>query len=254
MFNLSGKCAIVTGGGQGLGKAMAFALAQEGADVVIVDINLDNARDVANKINERIGRNSLAIKANVIKKEDISIMLKKTINKFKKIDILVNNAGISDPVPAEEMPEEKWQNVIEVNMKGTFLCTQVVVREMIKSRKGKIINIASIAGINVPKGFNNSSNYCTSKAGIIMMTRVWAVEWAKYNINVNCISPGFMKTPLMEKAMKNQEIYQTMISNTPLRRMGNPEDLSGAVVFLASEDSNYITGQNIIVDGGYTLW
>jgi NAD(P)-dependent dehydrogenase (short-subunit alcohol dehydrogenase family) len=244
-MKLKGQVAIVTGAGQGIGEAIALAFAREGAAVVVDDINPKTARKVAKGINER-GGTALAIKADVSNADEVNILVEKTMEHFKKIDILVNNAGIIKIAPVLELTEADWDDVIDVNVKGQFLCSKAVAKHMIKQKRGKIINIASI-GAHV--GALGSAAYTVSKVGILQLTKVLAVEWGKYNINVNVVSPGLTMTVMAEYVTKKLPSSQG-IDRVPLRRLAKPEDIADAVLFLASSESDYITGQEIIVDGG----
>lgn len=250
LYELSNRKAIVTGAGQGLGQAMAMALAEAGADVVIADINIDTAQQTAAEI-EKLGRKSLVVKMDVSKSDEINQAIDMVIKEFGRIDILVNNAGINRRVPAEKMSETDWRKVIDVNLTGVFLCSQAVGREMIKQMNGKIINVASMSGMIVNKGITQTA-YCAAKAGVILLTKTLAVEWAKYNIWVNSISPGWMRTSLVESEfIADKKRYQEIIEDTPMRRFGEPKELGPAVVYLASEASSFVTGENLVIDGGY---
>jgi len=257
LFDLKSKIAIVTGAGSGLGKSMAIGLAKAGASVVVADINVSSAEETADEI-RKIGRNTLSIGVDVTNSDQVNKMTEKVINEFGKIDILINSAGIvrrgAERVPLEKVSEEEWDEVIKVNLKGTFLCAQRVGREMIKQKKGKIINIASMSGMIVNKGLTGVGVYCVSKAGVIMLTKALAVEWAKYNINVNCISPGYMKTPMTARTRSDPIISRIQLDMTPLNRYGEPDEVVGAAIFLASDASSYMTGSNLVIDGGYTAW
>lgn len=253
LFRLTGRVAIVTGAAQGLGEAMAQALAEAGADIVIADINEDLARSTAERISNITGRKCIALRADVTKESDIDVMVKDTIDRFGKIDILVNNAGIVRHVPAEEMSRKDWDDVINLNLTAVFLCSQRVGRHMIKRNQGCIINIASMSGIIV----NNPQpqvSYNASKAGVIMLTRSLAAEWAKYGIRVNAIAPGYMETAMTKELLKTEMALKNWIGMTPMKRPGQPWELGGAVVYLASEASSFMTGQVLVIDGGYTLW
>lgn len=252
LFELNGRNALVTGGGQGLGRAIAIALAEAGAHVAVADINKKTASHVSEKIRS-FGKNSLAIKADVSRREDVEIMTRETIKNLGTIDILVNNAGIKRSAPSEKMGEKDWSEVIDVNLTGTFLCCQLAAREMIKKRRGKIINIASMSAQIVNKGTAQASYY-VSKSGVLMLTKALAAEWAKYNINVNSISPGYFRTPLTEKFITDTQKYRERMAMVPLGRLGKPYEIGSAVVFLASSASDFVTGHNLTVDGGYTLW
>jgi len=250
MFDLSHEKAIVTGASRGLGKEMALALAEAGADVAIADINLEEAKKVVQQIVE-LGRDSVAIKADISKTQDVENMVKEAKSRFGKIDILINNAGIARIAPAEEMTKEEWDRVLDVNLTGVFLCAQAVGREMIKQRKGNIINISSMSALIVNKP-QKILSYCVSKAGVSMLTKVLATEWAKYNIRVNAIAPGYMKTPLVVDLL--EKWGDEWRSLTPMGRLGDPREIKGLAVFLASRASSFMTGSILLMDGGYTAW
>jgi len=247
-LKLEGKVAIVTGSGQGIGKGIALQLAKEGARVVVSDIAQENIDKTADEI-KSLGLEAIGIKADISNAEEVNQLVKTTVEKFGRIDILVNNAGIYPFKLLTEMKEEDWDKVLNVNLKGVFNCTKAVLPEMIKQKNGNIINIASIAGAVV--GYLNLSHYSASKAGILGFTRSAALELAQHGIRVNAIAPGAIETP-GTKVLGNEALKQ-FAQMIPLKRMGQPEDVAKAVVFLASDDSNYITGQLIVVDGGYTL-
>ncbi len=246
-FNLEGKTAVVTGASYGLGKAMAVGLAEAGADVVVVSRKLKNLSEVKNEI-EGLGRRVLPLKCDVSKITDVKNIINKILKEFKKIDILVNNAGITIRKEAVKYSDNDWDRVINTNLKGVFLCCREAGKVMIKQKKGKIINIASlmsfIGGITIPA-------YSASKGGVALLTKAFSNDWAKYNINVNAIAPGYFKTPLTEKLLHNKVRYPQIISRIPMGKWGKPDDLKGTVVFLASEASNYISGHIIVVDGGW---
>ncbi len=249
IFNLNEKVAIVTGGGRGLGRIMALALADAGADVVVTDLLISEAKEVAKEILLK-RRRSLAIKADVSKAMQVEKMVTKVMEQFRRADILVNNAGINIISPAEDFAVEDWNKVLSINLTGVFLCAQAFGRVMIKQGKGKIVNIASVAGmVGTP---HNAAAYNSAKAGVINLTRSLAIEWGKYNINVNAIAPGMIETDLTKKRLENKEYNKYWIDRTPLRRIGRPEDLIGAVIYLSSEASNWLTGHTIVIDGGYT--
>lgn len=250
MFDLRGEKAIVTGAAQGLGEQIALGLAEAGADIAVVDINIDGAVRVAESI-RNIGRESISIKADVTKINDVENMVEMVKDRFGKIDILVNNAGIVNNLPAEQITKEEWDRVIEVNLSGVFLCAQVVGREMIKQKKGNIINISSMSGLVVNRP-QPQIHYNTSKAGVIMITKSLAGEWAKYNIRVNAIAPGYMRTPLVDKVFP--KYGKGWSSLTPMGRIGDPSEIKGPALFLASRASSFVTGSVLVMDGGYTLW
>jgi len=246
-MKLEGKVAIVTGAGMGIGRAIALTLAQEGADIVTADIDLELAKKVNEEI-KSLGRQAQAIKADVSSSEEVNQLVNKTLDNFKRIDILINNAGITELAPAEEMTETLWDKHIDICLKGPFLCSQAVGRQMIKQKRGKIVNIASIAGHVAMPG---NAAYGASKGGVLQLTRVLAVEWAKYNINVNAVSPGVTMTAIVENMMKDHpEMVKNYLARIPTRRAAKPEDIANAVLFLVSSESDDVTGQEIIVDGG----
>jgi len=246
-MNLKNKVAIVTGARRGIGKAIALELAKKGASVVVSDINLEEQKQVVEEI-KNLGQKALAIKADVTRKKEINSMIEKTINEFGQIDILVNNAGISGLKQFESMTEKDWDKVLDINLKGVFLCTKTVLKHMIQQKSGKIISIASIAG---KVGFRGASAYCASKAGIINFTKELALELAPKNINVNAIAPGIIKTKMTKDMLEDKEQRKGLMQSIPLNRVGKPEDIGKAAAFLASSDADYITGHTLVVDGGW---
>lgn len=246
-MRLKGKVAIVTGGGQGIGRAIALALAREGAAVVVNDINLESAKKVTDEIKKQGGQ-AQPIKADVSKGEEVNKLVKETLDNFKTIDILVNNAGTGKLIPAIELTEAQWDSIIDINLKGQFLCSQAVAKHMIEQKRGKIVNIAALSGRVAMPGL---AAYGASKGGVLQLTRVLAIEWAKYNINVNAVSPGITLTALVEHAFKEEpDLLKGYLERIPLRQAAKPEDIANAVLFLASAEADDITGQEITVDGG----
>jgi 3-oxoacyl-[acyl-carrier protein] reductase len=247
---LSGKVAVITGAGSGIGRAIALLFAKEGADVVILDVDLEAAEKVASEI-KALGREAMALKVDVSNYYEVKEAAKRVIEKFGKVDILVNNAGITKRIEAEKISLEEWNKVIGVDLNGTFFCSQAFGREMIKRRSGKIINISSQAAIGATPF---EAHYVAAKSGIIGLTKALAVEWARYGILVNCICPGFTETPLTKRLMSQlpPEVFAERIRRIPLGRPAQPEDQAKVALFLASSDSDYITGQAIPVDGGTT--
>ena len=248
LFDVAERKALVTGAGRGIGRVLALALAEAGCDVSILVRNLKDAEPVLKEI-ERSGRKGIAVQADVRKKGQVDKAFADTVQQLGRLDICVNNAGISMQKPAEEMPEEDWDSILDTNMKGVFLCCQAAARTMIPQKQGSIINIASLSGsaVNVPQ---KQAVYNTSKAGVVMLTKSVAVEWAQYGIRVNSISPGYIKTEMTLAGMSH--FFPAWESLTPMGRLGEPEELRGAVLFLASDASSYVTGHDLVIDGGYT--
>lgn len=247
MFSVKDKVAIVTGAGQGIGREIALSLAKNGAKVVLIDIS-DKILEVLKEV-EKLEREGLAVKCDVSNVNEVEKAVKEVLGKFGRVDILVNNAGIYPFKPLTEMTEKDWDKVLNVNLKGTFLLTRAVLPKMIEQRNGKIINIASIAGSVV--GYPNLTHYSASKGGMVGFTRAVALEVAQHGINVNAVSPGPILTPGTE--VLGKEMYEEIRRSIPLGRWGLPEDVANLVVFLASDESSFITGQNIVIDGGLTV-
>lgn len=247
-FRLDKKIALVTGGSKGIGLAMACALGLHGANVVIASRNVGDLK----KVTEEMSRKGLSfswIQADVTDKESVQLMIEQIIQQYGRLDILVNNAGMNIRKPLVEIEEEEWDQVLNTNLKGIFLVGQAAAKQMIKQGNGKIINISSIfGGVGMP--FQTS--YAASKGGINQLTKVWASELSPYNINVNAIAPAYIKTPMTGAWLQDEERYQEIVKNTMLNRIGEPEDVAGPVVFLASDAANYITGHILYVDGGWT--
>lgn len=247
-MNLKGKIALVTGGTRGIGREIALRLAKEGANLAITYTSKEEqALDVVNEIKNH-GVNAIAVKANVINNDDVLNMVKTVEEELGTIDILVNNAGITKDNLIIRMTEEDWDSVIDVNLKGVFLSTKAVARAMMKKRYGKIINISSVVGVN---GNAGQGNYSASKAGVIGFTKSMAKELASRGIRVNAIAPGFIETDMT--SILKEGIKDAMIKNIPLCSFGKPKDIANLVAFLASEESDYITGQVIKVDGGMAI-
>jgi len=245
-MRLKNKVSIVTGGAQGIGKAVCLAFAREGADVVVADIIPQKTEEVSGQI-EAMGRKSLYFELDVSNGKQVKEMVETTVNTFGKIDVLSNVAGIIQKSTIEDLSEEDWDRVMGVNLKGTFLCSQAVGREMIKKEGGCIVNTASIAGHTSQV---NAGAYSPSKAGIISLTKLMAVEWAKYNIRVNAVSPGPVKTPLTDFLYNTEELYKRRAKAVPMNRFAMPEEVAETVIFLACDQSSYITGHSLVVDGG----
>lgn len=247
-MELAGKNALVTGGSRGIGKAIALELAKQGANVAI---NYSNNKELAEEVVREIQKynvKSIAVKADVSKEEEVNNMIKSIKEIFGSIDILVNNAGITKDTLLLRMKIEDWQKVIDINLKGTFLCTKAVIRDMMRQKYGKIVNIASVVGIT---GNAGQANYSASKAGIIGFTKSVAKELAVKNININAIAPGFIQTDMTDEL--SDSIKAEMLNAIPMKRYGKPEDIANVVAFLCSEKASYITGQVIHVDGGMVM-
>ena len=248
LFSLRDKVALVTGAGKGLGKSMALALSESGAHVVVVSRTLPDIEATAKEIQEN-GVKSLPIAVDVTKEEDVVRMVETVLREFKTIDILVNNVGTFIGGPFLEFSVDNWHKMLEINLTSTYLCSKVVGKHMVERKNGKIINISSALGIF---GARDSGAYCASKGGVIQLTKALAIEWAKYNINVNSIAPYSLETEKTRNMLEDEKVKKALISKIPLSRIGQPSDVSGTVVFLASKASDYITGQVIFVDGGFS--
>ncbi|CAN5539964.1 SDR family oxidoreductase [soil metagenome] len=253
LFRLDGKTAIVTGGGRGLGQYMAEALSDAGANVVICSRKLEPLQEVRDEIQARGGK-ALAVACDVTDPDDVEKVVSEAEENFGSVDILVNNSGATWGAPASEMPLEKFNQVVQVNVNGTFLMSQAVGRRMIEAgTAGTIINISSVAGIvGGHPDYMQTIGYNTSKGAIISMTRDLATSWSPHNITVNAIAPGWFPTRMSGALIEKFE--EKMLDGIPLHRFGNPEDLKGVVVFLASPAASYMTGQTVVVDGGATAW
>lgn len=245
-MKLENKVSIVTGGGQGIGKAVCLSFAREGSDVLVTDIVSQTAKEVSEEI-RAMGRRSLSFEMDVSNGNQAKEMVKTALAAFGRIDVLVNVAGIFIKSPIEEVSEQDWDRVIAVNLKGTFLCSQAVGKEMIKQGGGSIVNFASVAG-HTPQIYSGA--YSPSKAGVILLTKIMAVEWAKYNIRVNAVSPGPITTPMTDSVYNTEKLRKGRTKAIPLNRFGNPEEVAKAVLFLASDDASYITGHALAIDGG----
>ena len=250
MFDLRDKVAIITGARRGMGRTHALILAKAGAKVVVSDISEEDCQKVVDEIEKEKGE-ALAVKCDIAKKEEVEDMVKKTVEKFGKVDILVNNAGICQFKPFLELTEEEWDRTLDINLKGYFLCAQAVAKEMAKQKAGVIINISSVAMGQQGIGFPNITHYCASKGGIIGMTEALAVELASYNIRVNAVSPGMIETPMIASIKQDPKTIEGLLARVPMHRVGKPEEVSNLVLFLASDESSYMTGSTVVVDGGW---
>ncbi len=248
MGRLEGKVAIITGGASGIGRAMVKEFAREGAKVLTMDLNEAGGQVMVEEVRKE-GGSAIFVKGSVADEKDVDRMVSTCINEFKKLDILVNNAGVAEMSAVSMMTTEQWFNVINTNLTGTFFCIRRAVPEMEKNGKGKIINISSIdAKVGGPFLFA----YAASKGGVLSMTINLAVELAPYKINVNAILPGFILTGMTEIPLSVEELKNEVLQRTPLNRIGMPEDVAKLAVYLASDDSDFVTGQAFVIDGGYT--
>jgi len=245
-FRVDGKVALVTGAARGIGRICALALANSGANVVVVDIaKLDH---VAREL-EKLGSQALAVQTDITEPTQIDCMVNDVMDKMGRVDILVNNAGVCFRESALEVSEKTWGTTFDVNVKGLFFCSQRIAPNMISRKKGKIINIASMLGVTA---LPEHASYCASKAGVCLLTKVLAMEWGKHNINVNAIGPTFIKTEMASHVFEDPQKYQSIVSKIPLGRIGDPMDVAAAVIYLASPASDLITGEVLLVDGGWT--
>ena len=249
MFDLTGKVALITGAGRGMGKAHAKALAAQGATVVITDRDLAECEAVRNEV----GGNAACFKLDVSNAKEVDEVFTAVAEKFGRLDILVNNAGIYESKPALLLTEAEWERTIRINLTGQFFCAQRAAKEMAKNKWGRIVNITSIASGGVGIGFAGAAHYAASKGGIIGMTETLAAEWAPLGITVNAIGPGAIDTPMAREPGKplSKELETEIEARVPMKRIGRPEEISAAVVFLASEEASYVTGATLYADGGW---
>ena len=249
LFNLTGKVAVVVGGAGWIGRGLTMGLAESGADVVVADAKLDNLDEMTNKV-RAMGRKWLSVAVDVTQEKSVADMVKSTLKVFPRIDILINVQGITVRKSPEDVPIDEWQKVIDVNTRGTFLSCQAVGRVMIKQGGGKIINMSSVRG---RFGADGAAAYSPSKGAVDSMTRVLAFEWAKYKIFVNAIAPCVIESPLTRPLLANPETAKRLTGHIPFGRLALVEDIVGPMLFLASKASDFVTGQIIYVDGGYTI-
>lgn len=252
LMNLEGRTSIVTGGATGLGLQMATALAEAGSNVVVCSRKRENCEQAAAAL-EKLGVRALGLACDVTKPAEVEAVRDEALKAFGRIDALFNNAGRAWVAPPEELPLERWHQIMELNITAPFICSQIFGREMIRAKRGKIVNIASIAGLvgRNPKAYN-SIVYGTSKGALVQFTRDLAIKWAQHNIQVNCICPGFFVTPINQKLFERNP--EPILKEIPLGRTGGADDLKGIAVLLASDASNFITGAIIPVDGGAVAW
>ena len=248
LFRLEGKTAIVTGASRGIGKAIAKAFAEAGADLVLVSRNRVALEEVVREI-EGLGGKALPVSADIGNTDDINKVIEATLKVSPRIDILLNNAGISPILKkAEEVNLKEWEEIVRVNLTGTFLFCQAAGKVMIQQGGGKIINMVSVGAV---VGFPRQIAYCATKGGILQMTKVLAVEWTRYNIQVNAIGPAYLETELTKGMRASKVISENLLGRTPMGRFGRPEEIVGAAIYLASDASSYVTGQTLFVDGGW---
>ena len=250
-FKLDGKSSLVTGAGQGIGRSYAIALAEAGSDVAIVDIDPDKAKSTCIQISN-MGRRSISIEADVTNPQDTERMVEIVVSEWGKLDIGVNNVGGSPPVKAVDYTEESWDTAMNLTLKSIMLSSQAEAKIMIPVKYGNIVNTASMSGLIVNKG-RPTAGYNTAKAGVIHLTRCLAAEWASEGIRVNSISPGYMNTPAIQLPHL-KKFHKAWAAETPMGRLGEVEDLQGALLYLVSEASSFVTGQNMVIDGGHTIW
>lgn len=254
-FLLTDRVSIITGAASGIGKELAKGLAEAGSHIVIADINMEGAKQVAEQIRQ-LGVRTLAVQVDITNEQQIQDMIQAVMDAFGRIDVLINNAGIGARIEIEQMEYKDWQRMMDVNMNSVFLMSKAVGQVMIEQRQGSIINISSISGlvVNVPQ---YQAAYNASKAGVIMITRSMALEWARYNIRINTIAPGYMKTEMTAKDFDENADHNPMVKKwmelTPMNRPGTPDELQGIALYLASDASSYATGGVFVIDGGYTL-
>ena len=245
-MRLKNKVAIVTGAGSGIGRSIALTFAREGAKVVVADLNEKGGLETVDLVKKE-KEEAIFVKVDVSQAENIDQMVEVCLKEFGQVDILVNNAGIVKMSPLHETTEEDWDKILGVNLKSVFLSSKKVLPIMLSQGKGKIINVASIAGL---VGFSNLGAYCASKGGIIALTREMALEYAPKKINVNCIAPGVIKTAMTKEMLADEPTRKSLESSTPYPRLGEPEDIAQAAVYLASDESDFVNGEILVVDGG----
>jgi len=248
-FSLQGRAGYVTGGARGIGKSIAFGLAEAGASVAIIDVDEEEAEKTSRQLGDS-GYESFLIRADVTKRDQVSDMVAQVARRWGRLDIAVNNAGKCINAPGEEMTEQQWDDVLDLNLKAVFLTCQAAGRVMIEQKGGSIINIASMSAriVNHPQP---QVAYNASKAGVIMVTKSLAAEWAPHGVRVNSVSPGYTATEL---TLRMEDLFPKWVDMTPMKRLAEPDEIKGAAVFLASEASRFVTGHDLVVDGGFTLW
>ncbi|HZG56200.1 glucose 1-dehydrogenase [Paenibacillus sp.] len=250
-YRLDGLTALVTGAGRGIGRALAIGLAEAGADVALVSRTAEHLEAVAGEIRGSTGREALPLPADVTRRPDLERAVRQAIDRFGKIDVLVNNAGMNIRTPALDVTDEEWDRIVGTNLTSAFMLSQIVGGHMKERGTGRIVNIASVAGHTA---LRTGVVYGSTKAALIQMTKILALEWGKYGIRVNAVGPWYFPTPLTEKLLANESFRKDVESRTPLGRVGRLEELVGPVAFLASDAASYVTGQTLFVDGGMTIY
>ena len=245
MFELKNKVALVTGSAKGIGQGIAIALAKQGCDVIVADI-VDGSKTVS--LVKNLRRKSMYIEVDTSDSVSIGDMIEEAIKKFKRIDIFVNNAGVYIPGVTEDYDKEFLDKTLDVNLRGYFLCAKAVF-PYLKKRKGTLVNISSIAGIS---GFSQSAAYCASKGGVVLLTKTLAGDWGQYGIRVNAVCPGIIKTAMTTGVLGNKQMKKGIMMKLPIKRVGMPKDIANGVVFLVSDEASYVTGQSLVIDGGWT--
>lgn len=253
LFSLEARVALVTGGAQGIGRAVGLTLASAGAAVVLADLKAQELKEVEAEIHG-LGGHALSVVGDVTNPDDVQRMVETTNHRFGPVDVLVNSAGMGrESTPPQDLPLALWERILAVNLTGTFLMCQAVGRTMMERRSGSIINLASISGLVTNKG-RHVTAYAASKGGVVMLTKALAAEWAPWGVRVNAIAPGYVETPLTESALADPVTLAGMVDMIPAQRIAKPVDIVGAAVYLASDASAYVTGHTLVVDGGLTTW
>jgi galactitol 2-dehydrogenase (L-tagatose-forming) len=253
-YDFKKEVVLITGAARGIGEAASHEFAQSNARLVLVDIDQNNLDSLKNELASTMDeKDILLIKTDISNPKDVMTMTQEAIGYFGRIDVLFNNAGINKRIPLLEVTFEDWRRIMSVNLDGMFLVAQAVGREMIKKKRGKIVNTASMSGFIVNENLNDGI-YCTTKAAIVMLTKALAVEWAEFNVQVNAIAPGYTKTPLVKKLIEDPKVHQELLDRTPMHRLAEPHEIAKAVLYLASSDTTYLTGHTLKIEGGYTIW
>jgi NAD(P)-dependent dehydrogenase (short-subunit alcohol dehydrogenase family) len=249
---LDGRTCIVTGASKGLGRAIALRMANEGCDVVVnYNTSVSEAAETAAMV-EKANRRALLVKADVSRKADVELLSQRAIDTFGKVDVLVNNAGVFMVRPSLELTEDEWDRTIDVNLKGVFLCSTIIGKTMADRRTGAIVNISSVVAF---ASFPNRAAYCAAKAGVVSLTKTLAIEWAEYNVRVNCVAPAYLETDRIRAEVKaGTRDISPVVKRTPLKRLGYPSEVASVVAFLASDDASFVTGETAVADGGWLAY